>query len=500
MTLIQLFETATAGEISSGKISSGKVSTITKASATQAALFPIIFDPKKKTSWKDRVEKLPAPWNALALKRIDALKFKPKKRDVLSFEGENLHNIVLAFWSGGSAFETLGWARTVFQALKGSKAKAITLDATHLKNGIVLDALVSAFTVSCYRGPKYGKKSKAPKPKTLVVLGKNHEINGSFESARATNVVRYLTEMAGNDLTPTLLRDLSLSLAKLPGVKATFLSKKELEKKNAGAFLAVVRGTDDPGVGIVKITYRPKKGTPKKRVALVGKGVTFDTGGNNLKTGGHMLGMHGDMGGSALVLALLLLAHQCQWDFVVEGFVTVAENVLGPTSYRPNDVVTASNGKTIEVIDTDAEGRMLLADALSLASSNKPDLIVDFATLTGACVRAIGTAYSGAFTNKRRHFAKIRRAGVESGERVWPFPNDPDYGDCLKSEIADIKQCRASGGSDHIEASYFLSQFVGKVPWVHIDLSSCENEGGLAHVPSKVNGFGVRFTQSLLEK
>jgi leucyl aminopeptidase len=137
---------------------------------------------------------------------------------------------------------------------------------------------------------------------------------------------------------------------------------------------------------------------------------------------------------------------------------------------------------------------MLLADTLHIASGEKPDLLLDFATLTGACVRALSTLYSGVFTNRQDLIPTLMNAGRESGERVWPFPMDADFAECLKSDVADIKQCRVSGGVDHIEASLFLKEFVGKdIPWVHVDLSAAENSGGLAHIETEVTGFGVRF-------
>jgi len=497
--LSQLFESATKASVS--------VSHSAKSVQSDATIIPIIYDTKDKGSWLRALSAVKAPWLPTALKRVEALKFNPKKRAVMAFDHEGAHRVVLAFWGTGSTFEALGWARSCISGISGSKANSILLELSNqdLSSDIWLDALISAFTVAQYRQPRYGKLRKVRKPKELILsVGKPSEglaqkiLKRAFLSAQATNGLRYLSEMAGNDLTPSALKALALSLGKEPHMKVTFLSKKDLEKLSAGAFLAVVRGTEEPGVGIARISYRPKKsGTDK--IALVGKGVTFDTGGNNLKTEGHMLGMNGDMGGSATVLSLLWLAQKSEWNIPIEGYVTIAENVIGPTAYRPNDVVVASNGKSIEVIDTDAEGRMLLADALAMAAKDKPALIMDFATLTGACVRAIGTLYSGVFSNKRQMFSALVRAGKESGERVWPFPNDADYGDCLKSRIADIKQCRPSGGSDHIEAAHFLSQFVGKVPWVHVDLSAMENEGGLAHVPGKLTGFGVRFSRRFLE-
>jgi leucyl aminopeptidase len=158
------------------------------------------------------------------------------------------------------------------------------------------------------------------------------------------------------------------------------------------------------------------------------------------------------------------------------------------------------NGKTIEVIDTDAEGRMVLADTLCLASRDNPNLMLDFATLTGACVRAISTRYSGAFSNTPAFYPRLIELGQKSGERIWPFPLDEDFFEGLDSEIADTKQCREKGGVDHIEAAIFLKKFVDpKIPWIHLDLSSAENNGGLAHVPTTYTGFGVRIALSIIE-
>ena len=174
-------------------------------------------------------------------------------------------------------------------------------------------------------------------------------------------------------------------------------------------------------------------------------------------------------------------------------------NQIGPKAYKPNDVITASDGTTIEVIHTDAEGRMVLSDTLALASKEKPALILDFATLTGACVYSIGTSYSGVFTNKKEWHAGLIKAGEDSGERVWPFPIDKDFDDMIKSDVADVKQCSQESGVDHILASRFLQRFVkNDVPWIHMDLSSSNKKGGLAHIPSDTIGFGVRYTVNLL--
>ncbi len=165
--------------------------------------------------------------------------------------------------------------------------------------------------------------------------------------------------------------------------------------------------------------------------------------------------MHQDMTGSAVALASFLYLVQTEAPFELKCYLALVENSIGPAAYKQNDVVLASNGTSIEIVHTDAEGRMILADTLALASKEKPDLIMDFATLTGACIQALGTTYSGIFSKTERLNDLAIQAGKESGERVWPFPMDADFEDSLKSDIADVKQCRLKGGVDHIEAALF---------------------------------------------
>jgi leucyl aminopeptidase len=212
-----------------------------------------------------------------------------------------------------------------------------------------------------------------------------------------------------------------------------------------------------------------------------------------------MHGMHEDMEGSAVALGTLLALTELRANFPVDCWLALAQNHIGPRAYKQNDVVKAANGTTIEVTHTDAEGRMVLADALYFASQKKPKLIVDFATLTGACVGALSTRISGVLTNREEFIPVLIRAGTNSGERVWPFPLPKDYEDALKSDIADVKQCTLENDADHILAATFLKKFLVNDPaWVHVDLSAGNHKGGLAHIPTDITGFGVRFTLNLL--
>ena len=318
---------------------------------------------------------------------------------------------------------------------------------------------------------------------------------------QGNHLARWLTMLPGNELRPAEYRRLATKLAKQLGWQATFLDRRALTQHKAGAFLAVTQASDKDDGGILHLRYRPHKRGKHPKLALVGKGVCFDTGGINLKSAKSMYGMHEDMEGSAVALGSLLALSLLKVDFAIDCWLALAENHIGPQGYKPNDVITASNGTRIEIVHTDAEGRMVLADTLALAAREKPDLIIDYATLTGTCVYALSTRYSGFFSNRDALLAPMAAAGRRSGERVWPFPMDADFDDMLKSDIADIKQCTVDSEADHILAARFLKRFIPETcAWIHIDLSAGNHKGGLAHIPSDITGFGVGLTvQAVLQ-
>jgi leucyl aminopeptidase len=205
------------------------------------------------------------------------------------------------------------------------------------------------------------------------------------------------------------------------------------------------------------------------------------------------------MEGSAVAVGSLHALHALGSPLAVDCWLAITENRIGPLAYKPQDVVRAMNGTTIQVIHTDAEGRMVLADALCLAAARKPKAIIDYATLTGACVYALTERYSGAFTNRPDARAAIEAAGTSSGERVWCFPMDADFDTDLDSTVADVLQCATEGKGDHILAARFLNRFVpSAIPWLHLDLAAGTRHGGLAHIGTDVTGFGVRYTVALL--
>lgn len=414
-----------------------------------------------------------------------------------------------------SAFDLLTLARKLCGAQLSYNPVEVMLLLAGLDEALaarVTEAVAAALLAGVFAMPSF--KSKPPKPKRLAMLhvygvaGVNLE--RTFAEAEGNNLARYLTNLPPNELTPAMYRQRITELAEQNGWNMHFFDSKALKRQKAGAFLAVAQGSADDDAGIVQLCYHPPKTTrttaktpAKQRLSLVGKGICYDTGGNNLKPAKSMFGMHEDMEGSAVALGTLLALTRLNVNFSVHCWLALAQNHIGPKAYKQNDVVTASNGVTIEIVHTDAEGRMVLADTLAMASAERPDLIVDYATLTGTCVYALGTRYSGAFTNgganRDEMIFDIIAAGRNSGERVWPFPTDSDYDKELESDIADVKQCVLAGEADHILAARFLNRFVREdVPWLHIDLAAGNHKGGLAHIPTDISGFGVRFTLNLV--
>ena len=403
-----------------------------------------------------------------------------------------------------SAFEALTFGRKMVAAAMSEKAGAIAIWVLGFDTetqGSIVARVTAAALAAAYTLPAFKSGARAAKIKSLKVVGLDEPIDLSREIAEAegNNLARWLTALPPNKLDAASYVSLLRELARKNGWQFKKYSVRDLEKMGAGAFLAVAQGNADDSAAIVRMRYRPKSKTARPVMTLVGKGIIFDTGGTNLKPFTSMLDMHIDMGGSAVAVAILLTLTRLKRPEAVDCWLAITENRTGPTAYKSQDVITALNGKTIQTIHTDAEGRMALADALVLACRDKPDLIIDYATLTGACMNAVTTRYSGVFTNRPRWHPVLKRSGRDSGERVWPFPIGSEFMEELKSDTADMQQCAPNGGGDHILAGSFLNEFVdSSIPWVHVDLSACKRKGGLAHVPSDITGFGVRYTMNLL--
>jgi len=324
------------------------------------------------------------------------------------------------------------------------------------------------------------------------------KIFDALKSQAAGNLLcRELTILPPNELTPGMYRTRIKKLAQVNKWQHEEFDMKKLRAMGAGAFVAVAQGSDPEDAAIVHLTYRHPKA--RQTVALVGKGICFDTGGHNLKPSRYMHNMHEDMNGSAVALGILLAASQQKLAVNIDCWLAIAQNHISPKAYKQNDIVRALNGTTIEIMHTDAEGRMVLADTLTLASRAKPSLMLDFATLTGSMATALGARYSGVLGNRDELVQRAVLVSKQSGERLCAFPLDEDYEAGLDSKVADIKQCAQEGEADHILATRFLKRFVEHdVPWLHVDLSASRCEGGLGVVAGDVTGFGVAWGLRML--
>ena len=394
-------------------------------------------------------------------------------------------------------------ARKAVQLLLGEQPAsiAIVVQGDDAQRRQAAEAAIYAAWVNGAPLPLHKKKSDQRKPLQKIALYGFADAK-SFASLKAQAegnlLCRTLTVLPPNELTPGLYRKRIRELAKQNGWQLREFDLKALRKMGAGAFVAVAQGSNEEDAAIVHLTYQHPKA--KQTVALVGKGICFDTGGHNLKPARYMHGMHEDMNGSAVALGILLAASRQKLSVNIDCWLAIAQNHISPKAYKQNDIVKALNGTTIEIMHTDAEGRMVLADTLTLASREKPVMLIDFATLTGSMAVALGSRYSGVLGNRETLLQQAVQVGQQSGERLCAFPMDEDYEPALDSKVADIKQCTLDGEADHILATRFLKRFLeNDVPWLHVDLSSSRCEGGLGSVASDVTGFGVAWGLRMLQ-
>jgi len=402
------------------------------------------------------------------------------------------------------SFDQLCFARKLISAALSEKDGNLGIWVLGFPKGdapALIERLASAALAAGFSLAEFKSKARPQRIKSLRLFGMDQrlDLRRVEAGAKGNNLARWLTAMPPNKLDAPAYIDFLRQLAKNYGWQFRKYGMRELEKMGAGAFLAVAQGNPDDSAAIVRLQYRPAAQKASPAVSLVGKGIIFDTGGTNLKPFLSMADMHIDMGGSAVAVGALLALTELEYMQAVDCWMPITENRIGPTAYKSQDVITAANGKTIQVVHTDAEGRLVLADTLVLACRENPRLVIDYATLTGACINAITRRYSGVFTNRPDWHPILKKAGRDSGERVWPFPLGKEFMSELESEVADIRQCTPDAGGDHILAATFLNEFVSDdIPWIHVDLSASKRKDGLGAIPTDVTGFGVRFTLDLL--
>ena len=374
----------------------------------------------------------------------------------------------------------------------GSTSIATTLvgaGAAALDHGAVARAISEGATLGLYSFAKYKLPEVANVERLVIVVRDSEGVSGLQEAvatgvvlAEATNLARDMVNEPANYMTPSRMAEMALDLGSTYGFEVTVLGKEEMATLGMGALLAVAGGSAE-APKFIRMDYTAAGGDAA-RIGLLGKAITFDSGGISIKPSDGLAEMKDDMAGGAAVIAAMSAVARLGVPVNVTGLVPATENLLGSRAYRPGDVLKAMNGKTIEVISTDAEGRLVLADAISYAVKEGLAPLVDVATLTGACQIALGKKYSGVFSNKQELADRFLGAAAKAGERMWQLPLADEYRELNKSLIADIKNVgNRHGGA--ITAALFLSEFTGGVPWLHVDIAGTSNS-------AKDNGVIVR--------
>lgn len=346
--------------------------------------------------------------------------------------------------------------------------------------------------------------AKAPELRAVTLVGTagkkaTDAIATGQKVAAAVNLARDLVNEPGGSLTPAAFADRARSEARAAGLRIQVMDLAAIRKAKLGGLLGVNRGSHhEPR--FVRLTYTPA-GKAKAHLALVGKGITFDSGGLSIKPAQGMMTMKCDMAGGAAVLAAMTAIAALAPKITVSAFVPLTDNMTGPDATRPGDVLTIRNGKTVEVLNTDAEGRLILADALSLATEAKPDAIVDLATLTGAAMAALGPRYAAVMGTDQGLVDQILAAGGRTGERVWQLPLPSEYRSMLDSPVADVKNIGGPLGGA-LTAGLFLKEFVGEgIAWAHLDIAGpAFTETPFDEHPKGGTGYGVRLLVDLVER
>lgn len=374
------------------------------------------------------------------------------------------------------------------------------LDLSEATHAMTEGALLGLYL---YHGQKTSERP-AKLPEKILIYGYSGEDLPGLQSglatgtayARGTILARDLVNLPPNICTPAFLAQRAQEIADRHQLKIHILERQQMKALKMGALLAVAQGSETPPRFIV-LEYQPSDVAQPDTLVLIGKGVTFDTGGYSLKSVDGMVGMKGDMGGAAAVLGAMQIIAEIRPGVRVVGLIPSADNMVSGKAYRPQEVITASNGKTIEVISTDAEGRLLLADALVYAKRYQPAAVVDIATLTGAMSIALGGAAAGVYSTDDHLTQLLLKAAEFTRERVWPMPLYDDYFKPIESDTADMKNSAGAAGRNGGAgiAALFLKQFADFSAWAHIDMAGVnQNSSDLPYAPGKGgSGFGARL-------
>ncbi len=444
------------------------------------------------------------------------LKFSGKEGEVLTVPtfGKLKFDYIILVGAGSKRKANLDKARIlgsqVAKLMKKMKISKYLIDGESLipireSEDKIAQALVEGVILGNYSFDKYKSQKSDYKIKELHIRVKRRYKTAAEERAEvgkilaeAQNFTRDLVNEPGNVITPVKLAEIAKQLADEYGFEIKIYDEKEIEKMGMNAYLAVAKGSANPP-RFIHIIYKPKK--PRRKIALIGKGLTFDSGGLNIKPGDYMRWMKADKAGACAVLGTFKALGQLKPDVEVHGIIAAAENMPDGRAYRPDDIIIAKNGVSIEVGNTDAEGRLTLADALSYACELKPDAIIDMATLTGACVVALGEYTAGVMGNNQKLINELLDVSEETGEWMWQLPFNDMLREHIKAPNADVHNVGRTRYGGAITAGLFLEKFVDKkIPWVHIDIAGpAHTTTGWYYHPKGGTGFPVRTIVSLLK-
>lgn len=396
-------------------------------------------------------------------------------------------------------------AYRIAEGLKAGRLEIVLPEADAAENEMARaaseGAIIASYPLDGYK--TNGEKKKEKREIEICVCGKNEKgisegISVGKIMAEAQNYVRELDEKPANVINPSSFAEEAKKLAKQYGMKIEILGRKDLEKKGMNGLLAVGKGSAS-GPMLVSVEYKGAKGAPL--YAIVGKGITFDSGGISLKQPKGMHEMKYDKSGACVVLGVLKAAAELELPVRLLGVMPLAENLPSGTASKPGDIVRMYNGKTAEILNTDAEGRLVLGDALAYAAERKPAAIIDVATLTGAIITCLGRHAIGLFSNDGKLAAKLKTAGLKTHERVWELPLWKEYSEMIKGDFADIKNIGTEGEAGSITAAAFLKEFVGETKWAHLDIAGVDNVVGKHPLIEKgATGTGTRLIiQSIIE-
>jgi leucyl aminopeptidase len=479
-----------------------------KVSADVVILFA--FEGKKEYEITKSLEMLPKKLQESVKNQLFLQQFSGKKGETVFIftNGEILSPRIAVVGVGKKKVIDQNTLRDVLGALTKKLNKSVnSLALALLENGIDAETqaqvILEGLELGNYRFANYKENDPKEKELEMVILSvSDKKLHAKVSRGLSTGHAFFLATKMARDLvneqasvaTPTLLAKVAEEIANQNSqIRCTVYDQKQLEEMGAHAFLGIARGAATPPKFIV-LEYLPKEIKQKKKVALVGKGITFDTGGVNVKPDGYMTTMKLDMAGGAAVLGIFSAMSIIKPSFPVMGIIAATPNVISGNSVVPGDVVRAMNGKSIEILHTDAEGRVTLADSLSYAVKNKATEIIDMATLTGACMVALGSDIAGIMSNDRDLTENIKKASEASGEKIWELPLPDEYKDLNKSDVADVSNMPSSRYGGAITAGLFLQEFVDEIPWAHIDIAGpafAEKEYTFGQKGG--TGFGVRL-------